>query len=93
MIFDRLRNHNGHPSDAELMAEIYKAVRNYGPLYAAKSPIQVEVNGGVAILRGVVRGVALRHTAARLAATVPGVESVRNELLDDPAKEARLAEW
>lgn len=49
MIFDKLRSRNGHPSDAELVARIYKALRSYGPLYATKSPIQVEVNEGVAI--------------------------------------------
>jgi osmotically-inducible protein OsmY len=51
----------------------------------------VEVNEGVAILRAVVRGVALRHAAARLAATVDGVETVRDELLDDPAIERAVA--
>jgi osmotically-inducible protein OsmY len=92
MIFDKLRSRNGHPSDAELVAGIYRALQSYGPLYATKSPIQVEVNDGVAILRGVVRGVALRHAAARLVATVPGVESIRNELLDDPAIERAVAQ-
>jgi hyperosmotically inducible protein len=92
MIFSKLRSRNGHPSDAELVARIYKALRSYGPLYATRSPIQVEVNDGVAIVRGVVRGVALRHTAARLAAAVDGVETVRNELLDDPAIERAVAQ-
>ncbi len=92
MIFDKLRRRNGHRSDAEVAAEIHKVLRGYGPLYATAPLIQVELADGIATLRGVVRGVALRHAAGRLAATVAGVESVHNELLDDPAIERAVAQ-
>jgi len=92
MIFDKLRSRNGHRSDAKLVAEIREALRGYAPLYATAPPIQMEVVDGVATLRGVVRGVALRHAAGQLAATVPGVESVRNELRDDLSIERAVAQ-
>ena len=84
MIFDKPRTRNGHRPDADIAADIHRALRGYTPLCAAAPPIQVEVGDGVVILRGVVRGIALRHAAGQLAAEVVGLESVRNELLADP---------
>jgi osmotically-inducible protein OsmY len=92
MIFDKPRTRNGHRPDAEIAADIHQALRGYAPLCAAAPPIQVEVGDGVVILRGVVRGGALRHAAGRLAAEVVGVESVRNELLADPDIEQAVAQ-
>jgi osmotically-inducible protein OsmY len=92
MILDRVRTCNDHLSDADIAAYIHKALRGYTPLYATAPPIQVEVEDGIVTLRGVVRGVALRHAAGRLAAEVVGVESVRNELLDDPTIERAVAQ-
>jgi osmotically-inducible protein OsmY len=92
MILDRVRTRDDHRSDADIAAYIHKALRGYWPLYATAPPIQVEVEDGIVTLRGVVRGVALRHAAGRLAAEVVGAESVRNELLDDPTIERAVAE-
>jgi osmotically-inducible protein OsmY len=92
MILDRVRTRDDHRSDADIAAYIHKALRGYTPLYATAPPIQVEVEDGIVTLRGVVRGVALRHAAGRLAAEVVGAESVRNELLDDPTIERAVAQ-
>jgi osmotically-inducible protein OsmY len=92
MILDRVRTCNDHLSDADIAAYIHKALRGYTPLYATAPPVQVEVEDGIVTLRGVVRGVALRHAAGRLAAEVVGVDSVRNELLDDPTIERAVAQ-
>ena len=91
MLLSKLRRHNSHRSDADIKAEIQQALRRHAPIYTTKAPIRVEVTDGVAILRGVVIGVALRDMAGQLAATVDGVKSVRNELLDDPAIERAVA--
>jgi osmotically-inducible protein OsmY len=92
MILDRVRTRDDHRSDADIAAYIHKALRGYTPLYATAPPIHVEVEDGIVTLRGVVRGVALRHEAGRLAAEVVGAESVRNELLDDPTIERAVAQ-
>jgi osmotically-inducible protein OsmY len=92
MIFDRLRTRDDHRSDADIADHIHKALRGYTPLHATAPPIQVEVEDGIVTLRGIVRGVALRHAAGQLAAEVVGAESVRNELLDDPSIERAVAQ-
>lgn len=84
MIFAKPRKSSVHQADAELAAKIHAILCNYAPLRATNPPIKVDVTAGAATLHGVVRSVALRNAASRLAATVPGVQAVRNELLDDP---------
>jgi osmotically-inducible protein OsmY len=92
MIFDKLDTRTDHRSDADIAAHIHKALRGCTPLHATAPPIQVEVEDGIVTLRGIVRGVALRHAAGQLAAEVVGAESVRNELLDDPSIERAVAQ-
>ncbi len=91
MIFNKLWGRNGHRSEADIVADIYRAFRRHDPLHGTNPRIQVEVSDGVATLRGVVRGGGQRGMAAKLAAEVEGVESVRNELLDDPTLKGTIA--
>ncbi len=92
MIFDKLwSRRNGHRTDADIEAEILEAFRGYDALHLTKPRIQVEVGDGAVTLRGAVRGGGQRGMAAKLAAEVDGVISVRNELLDDPTIEGAVA--
>jgi osmotically-inducible protein OsmY len=92
MIIDKLWNsRNGHLSDADIAVKIKEVLRSYGPLRATKSSIQVDVSGGVATLRGAVRGAGQRDMAGQLAATVDGVETVHNQIQDDSKIEGAVA--
>lgn len=92
MIFDKLwTKRNGHPTDADIKTEIHNAFRSYDALHLTKPRIDVDVDDGVVTLWGVVCGAGQRGMAAKLAAEVDGVESVRNELLDAPTIEGAVA--
>ncbi len=52
----------------------------------ARGPINVQVEGRVAVLTGTVQSEHGRDIAARLALLEPGISEVRNELIVDPAE-------
>jgi osmotically-inducible protein OsmY len=91
MFFEKFTGrHNGHPSDADITAIVRETLFSYGPLESTHPFIQININGGVVTLRGVVRGAGQRDIAGQLAAAVEGVVAVRNELVDDPSLEGEI---
>ena len=69
------------------------ALWSYEPLRTTRSIIGVEAQpDGTVTLRGNVVSEMMRSMAGRLAAAVPGVTSVRNELVSDAVLESRVAE-
>ncbi|MCG3209720.1 MAG: hypothetical protein FOGNACKC_03347 [Anaerolineae bacterium] len=92
MIFDRLlTRRNGVRTDDKIKVEVIAALNNFDPLHATKPQIGVEVVNGAVTLNGVVRGGGQRGMAERLAATIEGVTTVHNYLLDDPTIEGAIA--
>lgn len=65
-------------ADAAIRADVIAALR-LEPVTESRE-VGVEVNGGVVTLRGTVDSGAERDVAERVAAAVPGVRSVRNDL-------------
>lgn len=90
-IFDNLWHRNGHSAKSATAAEIYQVLHSYAPLDATAPIIEIEVADEVVTLRGVVRGAGIRDMAGQLAATVEGVATVNNELVDDPSIEGTVA--
>lgn len=91
MIFDKWYNRSAALSDSSIAVRVQEALHRYAPLASTRPVVQVEVVGGVATLRGVVRGSGQRGMAGQLAAAVDGVTAVRNELQDDPTIEGVVA--
>ncbi|MCS6803194.1 MAG: BON domain-containing protein [Chloroflexota bacterium] len=72
-------------STSRLVETVTDALNDAEPLAAVGFRIAVEEQDGVVHLRGVVRTEVHRHLAERIAAAIPQVKAVRNELRSDTA--------
>ena len=70
--------------DDELRQHVYKALARFEPIRRVSLPqIGIEAEKGVVTLRGHAASDTHKSVAAGLAADVPGVQAVRNELVSD----------
>ncbi len=70
-------------ADLDLKAKVEEALWYYEPLRQSLSPVSVEVDDGVVVLRGVVPTRIIKFHTLKLARSIPGVREVRDELLTD----------
>lgn len=75
----------------EIKLLVEEALFSYPPLRESFCPISIEVKDGRVELRGVVRSLAMKEMASRLAWRVPGVREVVNNLLVDTQLEEEVA--
>ncbi len=78
-------------SDAALRQAVLRELRREPILHPFRQTFAVEVQDGVATLRGYVKAPAQAKVAEQRALEVPGVAGVRNELIVDEELEARVA--
>ena len=77
----------------ELRERVYRALNHaYPPFRELLLPIAVEVENGEVVLTGWVPTVSLKRVATTLAQEVPGVTTVRNELIADEELERLVGE-
>ncbi|HEY8476951.1 MAG TPA: BON domain-containing protein [Chloroflexota bacterium] len=80
------------PEDkAALAYRVRRALEENEPLRGTRAPILVTMRDDVVVLRGRVRTRSLKSIAASIAARVPGVGRVENELVADPDVEQDVA--
>ncbi len=75
----------------EIKLLVEEALFSYPPIRESFCPINVEVKDGRVELTGVVRSLAMKEMASRLAWGVPGVREVINNLLVDSQLEEEVA--
>jgi len=75
----------------DLARAVDAAMRRYTPLRASKPRLEVRSEGSAIHLTGNVRSETLKSLADQLAARVPGVTSVVNELVSDDSLEREIA--
>lgn len=75
----------------EIKLLVEEALLSYPPLREAGCPINVEVKDGRVELTGIVRSLAMKEMASRLAWGIPGVKEVVNNLLVDSQLEGEVA--
>ncbi|MCS7286704.1 MAG: BON domain-containing protein [Anaerolineae bacterium] len=75
----------------EIKLLVEESLFSYAPLRESFCPISVEVKDGRVELKGVVRSLAMKEMATRLAWKVKGVKEVINNLLVDSQLEEEVA--
>ncbi len=70
---------------------VEEALMSYPPIRESSCPINMEVRDGRVELSGIVRSLAMKEMASRLAWGVPGVREVVNNLLVDSQLEEEVA--
>lgn len=78
-------------SDAALQRAVLRELRREPILHPFRDTFQVEVQDGVATLKGYVKSPGEARVAEQRALEVPGIAGVRNELVIDEELEARVA--
>jgi osmotically-inducible protein OsmY len=74
-----------------LKQSVEDTLQVYSPLRASRSEIDIAVEDGLVTLSGYVPSASIKHVAAILADSVPGVNEVINNLLDVPDLEREVA--
>jgi osmotically-inducible protein OsmY len=74
-----------------LKQSIEDTLQVYSPLRTSRSEIDIAVEDGQVTLSGYVPSASIKHMAAILAGSVPGVNEVVNHLLDVPDLEREVA--
>lgn len=83
-----------HPSEQlkqTLATAVEGALWRFDPIRQTNSRIAVTVDAGIAYLDGNIRGAMMKSVATRLAASVPGIDSVVNRLVSDAEIERAVA--
>jgi len=87
------RNSAVNEQDDELSEAVYRALRHeFPPLRELTLPLTVEARDGEVTLKGWVRTSSMKDAAAVLAAQVPGVKAVHNELVADDELERAVSQ-
>jgi osmotically-inducible protein OsmY len=77
--------------DQAVAAAVRRALSGHDALRTSKHQVEIQVEGGVVTLSGFEPSYTLRRLAEEVAASVPGVREVRNDLSCDPELEQYVA--